>query len=422
MHQIARPSARANFPKPTKIISKSALQQAWINSRDVTGRPGRPGVDNVTALQFAAKLDSNLSNIARSLKAGKFGFSKLRAVFIPKPNSDKERMICIPTVQDRLVQRVIVQYLNSKRFFPIYNSSSFGFIAGRGTRDAIHSVVRLRAQYPWCLKTDIEAFFDRVPRQYLKRRVMDCLKVHSLTPIIHKVIDCEAKSVPANRIKLERQGIRCGCGIRQGMPLSPLLANLALSEFDSEIESHKIKMVRYADDLVLFFHDKDAARNGLQLVKELLEKIELTIPEISSTSKTRIVHASDPLIFLGREIVYLGSEKSYVARVGSAQIRKIKDKLSSDFSFRKRSKEGHDFQMTLLDLGKSVSAYLGIYQDAYDYEQFASEIRGHVRKIVHQLFVDIFGQESLRSLTPEARKFLGVHCLDWVEPNSELDV
>ncbi|MGE3264066.1 hypothetical protein [Methylocystis sp.] len=111
-----------------------------------------------------------------------------------------------------------------------------------------------------------------------------------------------------------------------------------------------------------------------------------------------------------------------MSRISSAQIKKIKDRLSSDFSFNKRSKEGHDFQKTMVDLGKSVSAYLGIYQDAHNYEQFASEIRGHVRKIVCQLFIDVFGQESLRSLTPEGRKFLGVTCLDGVEPNSELDV
>jgi len=108
-------------------------------------------VDNVTAQQFEAKLHSNLTEIVRRLKLGEFRFSRLRPVFIPKPNSDKDRMICIPIVRDRLVQRVITQYITSKKMFPIYNSSSFGFIKGRGTRDAIQAVIRLREKYDWCL-------------------------------------------------------------------------------------------------------------------------------------------------------------------------------------------------------------------------------------------------------------------------------
>src|SRR6185312_8383088 len=102
---------------------------------------------------------------------------------------------------------------------------------------------------------------------------------------------------------------------RQGMPLSPLLANLALADFDHEIADQKIQMVRYADDLILFFESKDAARQGKNLVEEELQKVQVTIPEIAEGSKTAIVHRSEPLQFLGREIVYLGSEHRFVARV-----------------------------------------------------------------------------------------------------------
>lgn len=328
-----QPGQTVLFPKPIKIISKAALFQAWKNSRDASRNSGRPGVDNVTAQQFAAKLDSNLSDIARCLKQGKFGFSKLRPVFLPKPNSDKERLVCVPTVRDRLIQRVIAQYIASRKLFPIYNSSSFGFIKGRGTHEAIKTVVKLRGKYGWCLKTDIEAFFDRVPRQYLKNRVHECLKVHSITPLIYNAIDCEAKMAPETRPKLIKQGIRPGLGIRQGMPLSPLLANLALANFDRQILDSKLKMVRYADDLVLFFESKESAKAGQQLVKNLLQRIQLTIPEIADGSKTSIISHSEPLSFLGREIVYLGSENLFIARVANKQIEKIKSRLCDDFSF-----------------------------------------------------------------------------------------
>jgi retron-type reverse transcriptase len=212
----------------------------------------------------------------------------LRAVFIPKPDSAKERVICIPTVRDRLVQRVIVRYITSKRKFPIYNSSSFGFIKGIGTSDAIKRVIELRTKYEWCLKTDIEAFFDRIPRDYLKKRVRDCLGTHSLTPLICNAIDCEAKITSKNKFNFAKQGMKRGLGVRQGMPLSPLLANLVLAEFDQQIADKKIEMVRYADDLVLFFNTKAEAEAGQELVAALLKELQLTIPKSLMTRRQKL--------------------------------------------------------------------------------------------------------------------------------------
>ena len=63
--------------------------------------------------------------------------------------------------------------------------------------------------------------------------------------------------------------------------MSPLLANLALADFDRKIQNSNIEMVRYADDLVLFFDTKELAERGQDLVKTLLREIELTIPEIA---------------------------------------------------------------------------------------------------------------------------------------------
>jgi RNA-directed DNA polymerase len=417
-----QPGQNLKFPKPTKILSKGALAREWKNSRDATTNSGSKGVDNVTPLQFAYKLDSNLYEIARRLKEGKFGFSKLRAVFIPKPHSEKERMICVPTVQDRLVQRVILQHITSKKLFPIYNSSSFGFIRGLGTVEAVKKVVRLRREYEWCLKTDIEAFFDRIPRPYLKSRVRKCLGVHSLTPLVCKAIDSEAKITTENKNKFAKLEIRSGLGVRQGMPLSPLLANLTLSDFDRKIAESKIEMVRYADDLVLFFHSKSDAYLGQELVTKLLQELQLTIPKIADGSKTKIVSSSEPLDFLGREIVYLGSAKSFVARVSKAQINKIMSRLSNDFSFVERSKKEKTFQDTIVDLSRSISAYLGIYKDAYNYKQFEGDLRGRSRAIIQRLFEELFGQQALNTLSPEGRKFLGIGILDTIEPNAELDV
>ena|SRR5258708_6667198 len=140
---VPKPVGSFISPRPSKILSKDNLFHAWNSSRDSKARAGGPGIDNESAKQFAANLDANLGEVRRRLLAGTYGFSRLRPVFIPKPNSTKDRVICIPTIRDRIVQRTIVRYLELSKKFPIYNSSSYGFIRGRGTRQAIEKAVEL---------------------------------------------------------------------------------------------------------------------------------------------------------------------------------------------------------------------------------------------------------------------------------------
>jgi len=236
------------------------------------------------------------------------------------------------------------------------------------------------------------------------------------------VVDPEVKMTSENSERLRKQGLSAGVGIRQGMPLSPLLANLALVDFDKHVEDRRIGMVRYADDLVLFFRTREEAEEGRHYIKLLLATFELSIPEIENGSKTRIISRSDPLDFLGREIVFLGSSNSFVARVGKRQIEKIRGRLTNEFSFKSRSADGRNLQDTIVDLSRSIAAYLGIYRDAFNYSQFETELKGVRRSIIAAIFQDLFGQETLQSLTPAGKEFLGIESFEAIEPNTELDV
>ena len=53
-------------------------------------------------------------------------------------------------------------------------------------------------------------------------------------------------------------------GSPQGGPLSPLLANIYLNEFDQEMARRGVKVVRYADDIVVVTKSKRAAEHMLE--------------------------------------------------------------------------------------------------------------------------------------------------------------
>jgi RNA-directed DNA polymerase len=408
------------YATPSRILSRARLLSAWQDSRDATKDPGRPGIDDFSALQFSSKLETNIASLTKAIRDGNYGRSRLKAILIPKPNSITKRLICIPTVKDRLVQRAIIEYLVRMRKLPD-NPSSYGFTRGRGTGAAISRAIELRGQYDWCIKTDIEAFFDRVPRDELKTRVKRALPRCSLVPLINKVIDCEIRETRTIKSDLAKQGIRFGVGLRQGMPLSPILANLALSEFDNEIQSARIPMIRYADDILLFFRSKENAEGGLAFVKWRLKKHGFDIPELSDNLKTRVVPPKDALDFLGREIVYLGSQDRYVSRISRRQIAKIRAQLEEQYSFESRLNEQSNFQETVVDLSKSVAAYLGIYKDTYNFPVFDSELRAVTRAILVTLFEDIFGTSILNKVTDKGRTFLGIGTLAFPDPSNELE-
>jgi hypothetical protein len=96
-------------------------------------------------------------------------------------------------------------------------------------------------------------------------------------------------------------------------------------------------------------------------------------------------------------------------------------RLEEEFSFLNKSQSGKSFHETVIELCRSISAYLGIYKGAYNYMHVANELHGQSRKIISKIFQDIFGQDSLIALTDEGRKFLGIEIWDSVVSNPELE-
>ena len=211
------------------------------------------GYDAITPGSFNRHLDRNLQRLKRDILSG-YQFDPLVAHPVPKPDGKKERIICVPTVRDRVAQRTIGAYLAKRaRRIGILNDVSYGFIKGRGTTRARDRAISLRRDHPWAYKSDISAFFDQIPRDILFEAVSQSVRASSLDEFLRRAIECEIDSRdPFIRRKVEKAGIQAGLGVRQGMPLSPFFANVVLKKFDRLFISKGIPIVRYADDFVVF--------------------------------------------------------------------------------------------------------------------------------------------------------------------------
>ena len=115
------------------VATWDSLNTAWrtLYKKSRPSSRNTTGVDDISINDFARDEKANLNKLSRSLRKENFSFSKLRPHLIPKTNG-KERLICIPTVSDRIVQRVILEKLSTKYHSQFANRISFGFIKNRG--------------------------------------------------------------------------------------------------------------------------------------------------------------------------------------------------------------------------------------------------------------------------------------------------
>jgi RNA-directed DNA polymerase len=94
-----------------KLMEQAAdpanLNTAWKRVRD---NGGAPGIDGITVHAFLEQAKPRSESLRKDLLEGSYRPSPLRRVKIPKP-AGGERLLGIPTVQDRVVQQAFLQVL-----------------------------------------------------------------------------------------------------------------------------------------------------------------------------------------------------------------------------------------------------------------------------------------------------------------------
>ena len=221
------------------------------------------GVDGVTAVQYEADLEANLSGLLERFKSGRYRAPAVRRVHLEKPGTSKTRPIGIPTLEDKILQRAVLMVME-----PLYEQEfldcSYGFRPGRGAHQALDALWQglMKLGGGWVIDLDIEDFFGSVDwghlRSFLDRRVRDGVIRRAIGKWLNAgVMEAGELSHP------ER-------GTPQGGVVSPTLSNVYLHEVLDQWFEHDVKPrlrgraieVRYADDAVLVFEHEDDAKAG----------------------------------------------------------------------------------------------------------------------------------------------------------------
>ena len=126
------------------------------------------------------------------------------------------------------------------------------------------------------------------------KRLWKPLATKQLLIVAPLVVAALAAPTVGNIVK-ERMNRPRKIGIVQGSPLSPLLANIYLHPFDKAMTRAGIRMVRYADDLLLLCRSEGRAREALQHAQKRLATLKLAL----NPKKTHIADFNTGIEFLG---------------------------------------------------------------------------------------------------------------------------
>jgi len=265
-------------------LSADSLLAAW---RHVEENGGCAGADAVTITSFSRNLDDEIGELRHLVEGGRYRALPLLPIIVQKPDSSGTRTLLVPTVRDRVLQTAVGRQLG--RFFEDeFLECSFAYRPKRSVNSAIARIRYLhRHGFRYVVEADIESFFDRIDHSLLRQRLGQAIA----DPVLLKLLEHWI----AGPVWNGHAAHPLRHGIPQGAPISPLLANLFLSDFDLDLEQRGLILIRYADDFLLLSARQEQIAPSLEIAIEKLEALNLQL----NSEKTKIGTFEEGFRFLG---------------------------------------------------------------------------------------------------------------------------
>jgi group II intron reverse transcriptase/maturase len=279
--KLAKEDKRRQFFSIAHLLDEWALLWGFRHLR----KDASPGVDGVTYEEYRKDAWRRIQDLHKRLRSKRYQVQPLRRTYIPKEGG-AERPISIPCLEDKIVQKAVVELLNA-----IYEQDflecSYGFRPGRSPHDALDQVGRVlcRRKVSYVLEADICGYFDAIARdklmEIIERRVSD----GSILWLIRQWI--KVGVIDHGQLLVTKTGTG------QGQTISPLLSNIylhaVLDEWFEEVVKPRLRgeayEIRFADDFILCFQYWADAQRVLRVLHKRFEEFGLTLhPE-----KTRLI-------------------------------------------------------------------------------------------------------------------------------------
>jgi RNA-directed DNA polymerase len=358
-----------DMQQPTPVATIESVV-GWSNMQEalkaVVRNRGAPGIDGITTKEIEMVMWQKWPKIRQEILEGKYFPSPVRRVEIPKPDGSGVRQLGIPTVMDRIIQQAVYQELLPV-FDPTVSASSYGFRPNRNAQQAVKQAQKyIQDGYEWVVDIDLEKFFDRVNHDILMARVARRVKDKKILLLIRRFL--QAGVMEDGLVKVTEEGAP------QGGPLSPLLSNIILDDFDKELEKRGLRFVRYADDCNTYVRSEKAGIRVMAVsVKYLSGKLKLKVNEQKSA-----VDNPWNRKFLG----FTFRKGTKRIAVHESRIKRLKDKIRGLTKKMRGSSVAISIRKYIMPITRGWANYFGIAEEKGLFGNLDGWIRRKIRGIL----------------------------------------
>ena len=298
---------RVHFSLYGRLLSLQALYLAY---KQVKKNRGAAGIDGQSIGDFTQNLEKELKQLLLELKEKRYQAQPVKRVEIDKDDGGKRRL-GIPTVRDSIVQQCLSNIM-TPIFDPHFHPSSYGYRVGRSCHQAISKATLFIRRYNkrHVVDMDLSKCFDTLDHELILKFVRKRITDGSILNLIKQFLN--------SGVMIGSTFENSKIGSPQGGVISPLLSNIYLDEFDQEMMRRQHRIVRYADDILIFCTSTSGAENALKVASQLLE---VTLKLKVNERKTHIAHSDTGIKFLG---VIIGSNYT---RIQEKKLKHFKVKV-----------------------------------------------------------------------------------------------
>jgi hypothetical protein len=156
----------------------------------------------------------------------------------------------------------------------LFTDAVVGYRPHRSRQSAKKRIAEaLHEGFSYVLKADIASFFDQIDWRILLE------KINAVLP----TADSRMRELLEQCVKTQIAGpegiMPRDKGLLQDSPLSPLLSNLYLDDFDEQLAAMGYRVVRYGDDFVIMLRSAEEGKVALADIRLLLEPLGLSLKE-----------------------------------------------------------------------------------------------------------------------------------------------
>ena len=378
------------FSNLMKHINIDVLHEAF---KEIDGKKAL-GVDQVSKSAYGKNLNENIEFLAIKIQNGSYRPLPKREVLIPKSNG-KMRPIAIASFEDKLVDWCVGAIL-TEIYEPLFIRNSFGYRPQKSAHGAIEACYSSleNGSRENVVEIDFSNFFNTIPHNKLMRILEKRIADKRFLGLVRRLLTGEI-------LKSTGETIASVVGTPQGGIASPILANIYLNEvldqwFLENYASYNNIIVRYADDAVFFFKNKDDATKFTTELKARVESYGISLNEEKTQQLTLGKKDRGSFNFLGFTF-YRGKQgKRKILKIKTQKEKLIKG-INEFYDWIKSNRN----RMKLSELWKIAKAKIIGHLNYYGYAMNNLKINHFYFKVKDALFKWLNRRSQKRSYTIE---------------------